>query len=50
MEEASKYQWPADKIGAKEMEILYNIKQQTGTAINMLIKKAVLKLQGGSND
>lgn len=39
----SKYQWPGDKIGVREMKILYEKKKQTGTPINELVRKAVLR-------
>lgn len=39
------YQWPADKLTAEEMAILYRIREATGVPINHLLRDAVLKLK-----
>jgi uncharacterized protein involved in tolerance to divalent cations len=37
----SKYRWPSSALGEKEMQALYQKKQQTQKPINQLIKEAV---------
>lgn len=36
-----KYQWPASKLGEREMELLFLVKQKTGENICELLRKAV---------
>ncbi len=38
-----KYPWPASAVTDKEMEVLYNMRQQTKTPISKLIKEAINK-------
>ena len=37
------YSWPASKLTAKEMELLYEEKKRNGKPITVLIREAVLK-------
>jgi len=39
-----KYQWPANKITAEDMAILYHLRARTGTPINKLLQEAIRKL------
>lgn len=39
-----KYQWPANKISADDMALLYHLRARTGTPINQLIQEAIQKL------
>lgn len=43
------YQWPADKLTAIEMAILYKLRQATGKPINQLLREAILKLSDVSD-
>ena len=38
------YQWPANKLTATEMAILYRLREATGKPINQLLREAILKL------
>ncbi len=40
-----RYYWPADKITAEDMIVLYKIRLKTGTPINQLLKNAVRLLE-----
>ncbi len=37
------YQWPANKLTATEMAILYRLREATGKPINQLLREAILK-------
>ncbi|NUO80139.1 hypothetical protein HUU05_08690 [candidate division KSB1 bacterium] len=39
-----KYQWPANKISADDMALLYHLRARTGTPINKLLQEAIRKL------
>ena len=43
------YQWPADKLTATEMAILYRLREATGKPINQLLREAILKLSEPAN-
>ena len=43
------YQWPANKLTATEMAILYRLREATGKPINQLLREAILKLNETSN-
>ena len=38
------YQWPANKLTATEMAILYRLREATGKPINQLLREAILKM------
>jgi hypothetical protein len=46
---AKNYQWPADKLTATEMAILYRLREATGKPINHLLRDAILKLSDSAN-
>ncbi len=43
------YQWPANKLTATEMAILYRLREATGKPINQLLREAILKLNEPAN-
>ena len=43
------YQWPANKLTATEMAILYRLRETTGKPINQLLREAILKLSEPAN-
>ena len=46
---AKNYQWPANKLTAIEMAILYRLREQTGMPINFLLREAVLQFKIPAN-
>ena len=42
------YQWPASKLTAKEMKLLYEERKRNGKPITVLIREAVLKTYSSS--
>ena len=43
------YQWPANKLTATEMAILYRLREATGKPINQLLREAILKMGEPAN-
>ena len=42
----SRYPWPASALGKDEMRKLYEVSQETGKPITLLLREAVRKVYG----
>ena len=46
----AKYCWPSSRIGAEEMQLLYQQKMKTGLAISVLVQQAVIAQYGRTRE
>jgi len=42
----SRYPWPSSRLGKDEMRRLYEVSQETGKPITVLVREAVIKILG----